>query len=102
MLRSTEDAMRIKITRKPVGQIEGIDVSSLQMGAIYEVSSELASALLLLGYARIEMRRWADRRSSARATTERRARLDRLVGPTAFPMVPAVPTWDRGIGYLIK
>ena len=71
------DAMLIRITRKPVGSIEGIDVNSLQVGATYEVSPELASALLLLGYAQVEMRRWRDRRSSSRTTFERRAALDR-------------------------
>ncbi|HEY7442403.1 MAG TPA: hypothetical protein VH701_08295 [Vicinamibacterales bacterium] len=67
--------MRIKITRKPVGHIEGIDVSSLQVGTTYEVSHQLASALLLLGYARVEMRR-AERRSAARMTTDRRINLE--------------------------
>ena len=67
--------MRIKITRKPVGHIEGIDVSSLQVGRTYEVSHELASALLLLGYARVEMRR-AERRSKSRITADRRITLE--------------------------
>jgi hypothetical protein len=67
--------MRIKITKKPTGHIEGIDVSSLQLGTIYEVSHELASALLLLGYARVEMRR-AERRSKARITADRRMKIE--------------------------
>jgi hypothetical protein len=70
--------MRIKVMRKPVGSIEGIDVSSLQPGEIYEVSQELAGALLLLGYARVEMRRREDRRSTGRSTKERRVSSDSL------------------------
>jgi hypothetical protein len=65
--------MRIRITRKPTGRIDGVDVSSLQVDGIYEVPAELASTLVLLGHAQFEMRRWADRRSSARPSPQRRA-----------------------------
>jgi hypothetical protein len=74
-LKEDNTVMRIRITRKPVGHIEGIDVSSLQVGTIYEVSHELASALLLLGYARVEMRR-IERRSKGRTTADRRVKLE--------------------------
>ncbi|HEY7447922.1 MAG TPA: hypothetical protein VH702_07210 [Vicinamibacterales bacterium] len=50
-------------------------MSSLRVGTTYEVSHQLASALLLLGYARVEMRR-AERRSAARMTTDRRINLE--------------------------
>ncbi len=66
--------MRITIIRKPVGPVEGIDVSSLHVGMVYEVSHELASALLLLGEAQVEMRCGTDRRSKVRTTAERRNR----------------------------
>jgi hypothetical protein len=66
--------MRIRMMKRPHGTIEGIDVTSLHPGSVYEVSAELGSALLLLGYASVEMRRAAERRSAPRQTGDRRHR----------------------------
>ena len=38
--------MRIRITRKPEGSIDGIQLARLDVGRVYEVSTSLASYLL--------------------------------------------------------
>jgi hypothetical protein len=48
--------MRVRIIDSPKGNVEGIDVNLLRVGAIYDLSLPLAGLLLLEGWAVPEQR----------------------------------------------
>ena len=45
--------MRVRVLRKPPASTYGIDDDSLLVGRVYDLASELASALLLDGFAEL-------------------------------------------------
>jgi hypothetical protein len=65
--------MRVTITKRPHGAIPGMHFTAWRVGETYDVSSEVASLLMVEGCARLEMRSVADRRREKRdEDTDRR------------------------------
>ena len=48
--------MRVRILRRPVGSINGLDLSLYKPRHVYELPANLASYLVAIGVARFEMR----------------------------------------------
>jgi hypothetical protein len=49
--------VRIRIVRKPVGVVEGMSLSRLKLGEVYDLTPTLANYLVLQGFAAFESRR---------------------------------------------
>ena len=65
--------MRVTIVKRPRGTIQGMHFTAWRVGETYDVSSEIASLLIVEGCARLEMRSHADRRREKRwEETDRR------------------------------
>jgi hypothetical protein len=58
--------MRVTITKRPYCTIQGMHFTAWRVGETYDVSSEIASLLIVEGCARLEMRSTADRRREKR------------------------------------
>ena len=43
--------MRIRIVRRPRGQVDGVDLNRFQPGALYDVNASIATYLMVGGYA---------------------------------------------------
>jgi hypothetical protein len=43
--------MRIRITRRRPGEVDGIDLSTFDVGVVYDVSPSLATYLIMTGHA---------------------------------------------------
>jgi hypothetical protein len=63
--------MRVKITRQPVGQVQGISLSYYRPGEVYDLPQSLAEYLVIEQYAVIEMR---DREKQTPVADDRRRR----------------------------
>ena len=68
--------MRVRITRKPMGVVDGISLRHYEPGRAYEVTTLLAEYLVMQGYASVEMRQ-RDRSARTRQTDRRRGRARR-------------------------
>ena len=64
--------VRVRITRKPFGSVNGLDLCQYRPGATYDIHATLAEFLVLEGFAAIEMRR--GRRSMRFRRNDRRRR----------------------------
>jgi len=65
--------MRVTIIKRPHCTIQGMHFTAWRVGETYDVSTEIASLLIVEGCARLEMRSRADRRRERRLEyTERR------------------------------
>lgn len=49
--------VKVRITRKPFGSVNGVELCHYRQGAIYDIDASLAEYLVLEGFAAIEMRR---------------------------------------------
>ena len=58
--------MRVTITRRPDNALNDILFTGWRVGETYDVSLEIASLLIVEGYAQLEMRAGADRRREKR------------------------------------
>jgi hypothetical protein len=67
--------MRVTITTKPIGAVRGMWLVSLQVGQTYNLTDDVARALILSGYA-IEERRWGERRRTRRTDSPGRRQTD--------------------------
>jgi hypothetical protein len=65
----------VRITRKPRGRVNGIELNHFREGATYELDASLAEYLVVQGYADIEMRR-GERSRRTRANERRRRRFE--------------------------
>jgi len=63
--------MRVKITRQPIGMIQGMSLNYYRQGEIYELPPSLAEYLVMEKYAIVEMR---DRESRPMRFGEERRR----------------------------
>ena len=63
--------MRVKITRQPVGHVNGISLNYYRPGEVYDLPQSLAEYLVMERYAVIEMR---DRDRQRPVDEERRRR----------------------------
>ena len=43
--------MRIRIVRRPPGQVDGVDLHRFELGAMYDVTASIATYLMVGGYA---------------------------------------------------
>lgn len=43
--------MRVRITRRRPGEVDGVDLSSFEVGSMYDVSASLATYLIMTGSA---------------------------------------------------
>jgi len=43
--------MRIRIVRRPVGEVDGVDLSRFEVGAVYDVNASIATYLMVGGQA---------------------------------------------------
>ena len=48
--------MRVRITRHPIGSVDGVNVECYQVGCVYDIAPVLADYLILNGFAEVEMR----------------------------------------------
>jgi hypothetical protein len=48
--------MRIKITRQPIGVVQGMSLNYYRLGEVYELPPSLAEYLVMEKYAIVEMR----------------------------------------------
>ena len=62
--------MRVCITRRTSGVVEGVNLARLHVGECYDLSPALAEYLVLNGYAIIEMR--SERRTHPQPKPDRR------------------------------
>ena len=58
--------MRVTIIKRPHCTIQGMHFTAWRVGETYDVSTEIASLLIVEGCARLEMRSRADRRRERR------------------------------------
>ena len=58
--------MRVTIIKRPHCTIQGMHFTAWRVGETYDVSSEIATLLIVEGCARLEMRSRADRRRERR------------------------------------
>ena len=63
--------MRIRITRQPIGMVQGMSLNYYRTGEVYELPPSLAEYLVMERYAIVEMR---DRERKPIAITEERRR----------------------------
>ena len=58
--------MRVRITRQPIGMVQGMSLKYYRPGEVYELPPSLAEYLVMEDYAIVEMRdpRASDRRQS--------------------------------------
>ena len=49
--------MRVRIIEPPTGAVDGVDVTRLHVGRVYDLHADLASYLVVSGFAIIEQRR---------------------------------------------
>jgi hypothetical protein len=68
--------MRVTIINKPAGAIGGMWLQRLQVGQTYNLSPEIATALIMQGYA-LKENRWGERRQTPRPDSPGRRRADR-------------------------
>ena len=52
--------MRVRITRHPIGSVEGVSVECYRVGCVYDMAPPLADYLILNGFAEVEMRSRAE------------------------------------------
>ena len=65
--------MRVTIIKRPYWTIQGMHFTAWRVGETYDVSTEIASLLIVEGCARLEMRSRSDRRRERRREeTDRR------------------------------
>jgi hypothetical protein len=43
--------MRIRIVRRPSGQVDGVDLTRFEVGAVYDVNASIATYLMVGGHA---------------------------------------------------
>jgi hypothetical protein len=43
--------MRIRIVRRPSGQVDGVDLNRFEVGAVYDVNASIATYLMVGGHA---------------------------------------------------
>jgi len=43
--------MRIRIVRRPAGQVDGVDLHRFEVGAVYDVDASIATYLMVGGHA---------------------------------------------------
>lgn len=78
---SIYSSVRVKIIKRPEQTTNEMLFTSWRVGETYDVSLELASLLIVEGYARLEMRVGTDRRRSKRwGDPERRQHVDPVSG----------------------
>ena len=63
--------MRVRITRQPIGMVQGMSLNYYRTGEVYELPPSLAEYLVMERYAIVEMR---DRERKPIAITEERRR----------------------------
>ena len=69
-------AMRVTIINKPAGAIGGMWLQRLQVGHTYNLDPDIATNLILQGYA-LKEHRWGERRQTPRPESPGRRRTDR-------------------------
>lgn len=62
--------MKVRILKQPTGFLHGITLSAYRVGGVYDIPSDLASYLVVEGFARSEMRERED--PGREPATERR------------------------------
>lgn len=66
-----EPDMRVRITRQPIGMVQGMSLNYYRSGEVYELPPSLAEYLVMENYAIVEMR---DREKKARVAVEEERR----------------------------
>ena len=62
--------MKVRIVKRPVEVLDGVELNKYAPGLVYDVSRELAEYLVLQGFAKFEMRRTS--RPTLKAKGDRR------------------------------
>ena len=70
-IAASMNAMRVKITRRPVGTVQGMSLNYYRPGEVYELPPSLAEYLVMQKYAIVEMRD-RERKPPIPVTEERR------------------------------
>lgn len=57
MIVAPDSGVKVRITRRPTGTLEGMPLKRYLQGEVYDVSPSVGDFLVLQGFAKIEMRR---------------------------------------------